>query len=501
MSKARDLADIASDDVIATTASGIDVTGTVTTDGLTVESAAPTLILKDNDSTGAPASGLIKFNESDNSTSAQVGFGSTSNSDFDIFQAENAAIDVWTNATQRMSIEGNGDISFYEDTGTTPKFFWDASAESLGIGTSSLSATIDVYNPQASGVSDIAKLRYNNAGSGGALAFANQAGTSLGKISNVANGANVDLAFSAYNSGTALTEFMRIGGSGFVGIGTSSPAGMLQISSTFPTLILDETNTDAAYQQTQLALEDGSFRIKTRTSTNTFVSNDYVMDKNSSGATNHSWRIGNTERMRIASSGNVGIGTSSPGYPLHVIGAASVTGRTFLGSTLSAATPDYSFVSDSSMGMFRLPGVLGFSTGGTERMRIDSSGRLLVAATTIPPAAGSGPQTRMRLATSSFGAIVVGGTGAVDTGVPINQNGGGGTMLLLASRHTDAGTSTASQTTHIQFYYSGDNAPGIQVIGGSSFVAFGTTGSAGSKTLTVRNTAGGQANFSWFLNK
>jgi hypothetical protein len=27
--------------------------------------------------------------------------------------------------------DGNGDISFYEDTGTTPKFFWDASAESL----------------------------------------------------------------------------------------------------------------------------------------------------------------------------------------------------------------------------------------------------------------------------------------------------------------------------------------------------------------------------------
>ena len=37
----------------------------------------------------------------------------------------------------RQNIAGNGDISFYEDTGTTPKFFWDASAESLGIGTSS----------------------------------------------------------------------------------------------------------------------------------------------------------------------------------------------------------------------------------------------------------------------------------------------------------------------------------------------------------------------------
>jgi hypothetical protein len=31
-------------------------------------------------------------------------------------------------------IEGSGDISFYEDTGTTAKFFWDASAESLGLG-------------------------------------------------------------------------------------------------------------------------------------------------------------------------------------------------------------------------------------------------------------------------------------------------------------------------------------------------------------------------------
>ncbi|MFS9669248.1 hypothetical protein, partial [Klebsiella pneumoniae] len=39
-----------------------------------------------------------------------------------------------------------GDISFYEATGTTPKFFWDASAESLGIGTSSPSALLEVDN-------------------------------------------------------------------------------------------------------------------------------------------------------------------------------------------------------------------------------------------------------------------------------------------------------------------------------------------------------------------
>tara|TARA_B110000240_G_scaffold172179_1_gene197020 strand:- start:68 stop:1150 length:1083 start_codon:yes stop_codon:yes gene_type:complete len=39
--------------------------------------------------------------------------------------------------TTRVKIDhSTGDISFYEATGTTPKFFWDASAEVLGLGTS-----------------------------------------------------------------------------------------------------------------------------------------------------------------------------------------------------------------------------------------------------------------------------------------------------------------------------------------------------------------------------
>ena len=35
---------------------------------------------------------------------------------------------------KRLNIAEDGDISFYEPTGTTAKFFWDASAEALGIG-------------------------------------------------------------------------------------------------------------------------------------------------------------------------------------------------------------------------------------------------------------------------------------------------------------------------------------------------------------------------------
>ena len=80
--------------------------------------------------------------------------------------------------------------------------------------------------------------------------------------------------------------------------------------------------------------------------------------------------------VTVDGSGNVGIGIT-PSYPLHVSGNAGVTGSTFVGSKFSAATPDYSFLADSSLGMFRLPNVLGFSVAGTERMRIVLSSTML----------------------------------------------------------------------------------------------------------------------------
>jgi hypothetical protein len=45
---------------------------------------------------------------------------------------------------KRMDIALDGDISFYEDTGTTAKFKWDSSLERLGIGTDNPLQTLDV---------------------------------------------------------------------------------------------------------------------------------------------------------------------------------------------------------------------------------------------------------------------------------------------------------------------------------------------------------------------
>jgi hypothetical protein len=73
----------------------------------------------------------------------------------------------YTGATPklRQNIAPNGDISFYEDTGTTAKFFWDASAERLGIGSSSLNdATLEIR--PATDIPQI-KITQNNVPDGG----------------------------------------------------------------------------------------------------------------------------------------------------------------------------------------------------------------------------------------------------------------------------------------------------------------------------------------------
>jgi hypothetical protein len=47
-------------------------------------------------------------------------------------------------AKKIAKFDEGGDISFYDDTGTSQALFWDASAESLGIGTTSPAAKLDV---------------------------------------------------------------------------------------------------------------------------------------------------------------------------------------------------------------------------------------------------------------------------------------------------------------------------------------------------------------------
>jgi hypothetical protein len=198
-------------------------------------------------------------------------------------------------------------------------------------------------------------------------------------------------------AGTSSTEAMRIDSSGNVGIGTSSPAFPLQIvdSGTTANVEIESSLSTGAADTGGLVILSGH--------NGTTASRDYVYIK---GAKENS-TVGNddsyfsistrktggipAERMRIDSSGNVGIGTSDPvqqsGIGLH-INNASGQARLKLTSSVDGATANDGFdiIKEAGGGDVHLLNHentnLKFGTNDSERMRIDSSGNVTIGKTT-----------------------------------------------------------------------------------------------------------------------
>jgi hypothetical protein len=95
------------------------------TEGMTIYSGSDSygaLNFADATTGGGSYAGYIKFNHVDNSFGHFIG------------------------NTERMKISSGGDISFYDDTGVSQALYWDASAESLGIGTTSPAQMLTLSN-------------------------------------------------------------------------------------------------------------------------------------------------------------------------------------------------------------------------------------------------------------------------------------------------------------------------------------------------------------------
>jgi hypothetical protein len=167
------------------------------------------------------------------------------------------------------------------------------------------------------------------------------------------------------------TERMRIDSSGNLQIGTNTSRGKLHSFASAFNPLNSTWATSASFTATGgfgggLAFVDGS--------------SGYGMWVQDSGGT---FAIGQgstssalTERMRIDSSGNVGIGTSSPATKLNVIGDIQVSRST------SASDAAINFGSNSNNYIFagNSSNLMTFATNGSERMRIDSSGNVGIGA-------------------------------------------------------------------------------------------------------------------------
>jgi hypothetical protein len=240
--------------IVVNTATGIDVTGTVTADGLNINAGA-------SGNFGAVISGATQYSSDAlrlqrNGVAAQ-GMNVTTGGESVVFDSQNTGSGGLhsifefksTNETTTKSVvkfDGKtNDISFYEDTGTTAKFFWDASAESLGIGTGSPTANITIdkglggssvttFTTAKSylqlGVSD-----YNSSGGVYAIGFGYSGGATHSPayigLQQTATGSYTkgDLVFRTRSTTTDVEppERMRIDSSGNLLVGETSTGAVL----------------------------------------------------------------------------------------------------------------------------------------------------------------------------------------------------------------------------------------------------------------------------------
>ena len=149
------------------------------------------------------------------------------------------------------------------------------------------------------------------------------------------------------------TERMRINSSGRVGIGTSSINYLLTV--------LAGSGSQSIFQAGQ-----------------TGVSNGYTISSNGSALT-HQWYSSAGEAARIDSSGHVGIGTTSP---VHTLQIHATNPQIRLQETSASSKRLDLFVDPSTaLGVIaanQSAQGLAFQTTNSERMRIDSSGRVLI---------------------------------------------------------------------------------------------------------------------------
>ena len=285
----------------------------------------------------------------------------------------------------------SGDANF--DSGT---LFVDVSANNVGIGTTTVNEKL-VLGSADSGSNF---LQITNSTTTAADNRGFYVGIDANENARIIQRENADMFFSTNN-----TEVMTLDASGNVGIGTSSPSTLLELSannnSAASNNTLRFTDTDTATEANQ---QIGKIEFKSNDSSGDgalvrsyilSASEDTTPSSYISFGTNPGG-AGNTtdERMRVTGTGNVGIGTAAP---VGAGTALNVRGPSAGGTVGSVVAESYDGVGHitlySGIGGTDLPSIvypsigLRFGAGSkttssyAEKMRIDSSGNLLVGGT------------------------------------------------------------------------------------------------------------------------
>lgn len=298
-----------------------------------------------------------------------------------VFKADANNVNLSFAASPDVNISNISDKNLLKfDSGTssvTPTSLVEDGNGNVGIGTTSPLALLDVKNGTTYSASGdfIARIQQNTNSTGkNGLSVMNAWATDSSKIFEAAMGWNgtapgyfpvftIDGAGQAiFSNGQPQQERMRITSDGNVGIGTSSPGKTLDVNGVIGQWLTDSNNlwTDinsGANPYTpmgnELVIQNYAQNV-----TNSMASIYFQAGQTTAGQQMNTARIaavreagfdtslafstrdasvGHTEKMRITSDGNVGIGTTSPGSKFDVNGTTTLRGAVYCNRTSALA--------------------------------------------------------------------------------------------------------------------------------------------------------------------
>ena len=380
---------------LATTSTGIDVTGTATMDGLTVSDGTETTSIPTTADRLSFTGASLNYIQSAGSLFVQpTGDLVLNGSGAEIMRLKSGNVGIGTtNPDTKLEIEAD-----------------DSTNNGL---TNLLTLSHTTTGTAADGIGT--RIVFNGEDDGGTKSTMGYIDT---LFTDVSDGAEKSAIQFYTRSGGSIARQMHIDSTG-VGIGTTSPAAVLEVEGspvatgdTRYELILSEDNTASAGRGGGLAFARQGViygGIKTLQDTSSDSNASMYFQTVTGGS--------NTTKMTIDSSGNVGIGTSSPTQKLDVRGAIR------FGTTISD-------VADGGRPLIYASDGTGSHTGHALVIQARDG-----AGSEIDFVTGTTPTTRMHI--SSSGKVGIGTSSPLDH-LHINDDSGDARILLDGHTGYDA---------------------------------------------------------------
>lgn len=292
----------------------------------------------------------------------------------------------------------------------------------------------------------------------------------VGAPVSLANGVAINSVNDLNNANTPLeiraAPLIVMGGN--VGVGTASPSLKLHVQTATASdglRLSGSTNSLGLY--TNLGAS-GYNALSQAGDQGLFALGSAIDNASAGGIVIGPWSA-SAKGIRVDPSGNVGIGTPNPLQSIHVLGAGNTTARIESSGAINFAQVE-TLVNGVSTVIFSQPSAGGtgtnsnhpfyIRTNGTERMRVDTAGRVGIG--TTDPTFGDS-----NLTTNNWGVLAVAAT---------PTTGAGAAAITLANQKT---TPVAGDRVGAVHFVSTNNGPQVY----SGFINVSLSGSGGANGL------------------